>query len=251
MKLSVLELTQLILSSMDSDEVNSISDTAEARQVAQVIRTAYFNILSRSNLPEHKGIFSLQSSLSASQPVLMSRPANVSRIEWIKYNKFTADDDEEDRFDYVTILPLQQFFDLIHQLNEDELEVGIMSFQNQTFYFKNDTAPSYCAMLGDNYVIFDSYDNQVDVTLASNKTLCFGQTIPVFTVEDSFIPELDEQQFPLLLNEAKALAFFELKQMPHQKAEQESRRQWVTLQRTKELPKPNYLNTLPNFGRKC
>jgi len=68
---------------------------------------------------------------------------------------------------------------------------------------------------------------------------------------DTFIPELDDQQFPLLLNEAKSLAFFELKQTPHTKAEQEARRQWTSLQRDKSVDdKPSSFDALPNFGRR-
>ncbi len=52
----------------------------------------------------------------------------------------------------------------------------------------------------------------MDTTLQTSKTLCYGQIIPTFTLEDSFIPDLDDTQFPLLLNEAKAIAFVELKQ---------------------------------------
>lgn len=248
MKMTLLELVQSILGSMDSDEVNSFSETAESRQVAQVIRTAYFNILARSNLPEHKQLFTLEASGDNLQPALMSKPTNVSKIEYIKYNKFTTTD-TEDSFEYVTILPLQQFLDLTHQFNDEESFVSSMTVEGMEFFFLNNIAPTYCTILNDNYIIFDSYDSAVDTTLQSSKTMCFGQIIPTFTFEDDFIPDLDEQQFPLLLNEAKALAFFELKQMPHQKAEQESRRQWITLQRTKSLGPPTSFEQLPNFGR--
>jgi hypothetical protein len=234
---------------MDSDEVNSFSDTAESRQVAQVIRTTYFNILARSNLPEHKAMFSLNASGSAATPVLMIKPDNVSKIEWIKYNKFMEDDDEEPAFAYVTILPLQQFMDMMHQINTDEADVDTMTLNDVDFTFRTDLGPCYCTIVDDYYIVFDAYDSEVDTTLQSSKTLCFGQTIPSFTFEDGFIPELDEQQFPLLLNEAKALAFYELKQMPHQKAEMESKRQWTTLQRTKALGPPTCFEQLPNFGR--
>jgi hypothetical protein len=68
---------------------------------------------------------------------------------------------------------------------------------------------------------------------------------------DTFTPDLDSQQFPLLVNEAKALAFFELKQQPHVKAEQELKRQWSTVQKNKSINnRPTYFNELANFGRR-
>lgn len=242
MKLSLLELTQNILSALDSDEVNSISDTAEARQVAQVIRTAYFNIVSRANLTEHQQLFSLDSSGF----VIMTKPEHVSRIDWIKYNKF---DGVDDNYVYVTILPLQQFLDMSHQLNSSDITVDSFSLNGETFYYKNDKQPDFCTIVADNYIVFDSVDLSIDSQLQTSKTLCFGLIIPIFLIEDSFIPDIDEQQFPLLLNEAKSLAFLELKQIAHDQAVLESRRQWRSLQRNKELSRQKYFDQLPNFSR--
>jgi hypothetical protein len=53
------------------------------------------------------------------------------------------------------------------------------------------------------------------------------------------------------LNEATAVAFVDLKQQANPKAEQESRRQWISLQRTKMLAKvPTPFDALPHFGRR-
>src|SRR5260370_16957942 len=85
MRLTLLEMVQTILASMDSDEVNSITDTTESSQVAQIIKHVYLNILARADLPEHRQLFSLVSSTDTNLPVVMFRPEEVNRIEWIKY----------------------------------------------------------------------------------------------------------------------------------------------------------------------
>ena len=248
MKLTVLELVQNILSALDSDEVNSITDTAEARQVAQVVETAYHNIIARADLPEHYKIFSLDSSGDADLPVLMTRPSDVRRIEWIKYN--TTEDEDEPSFTYVTVLPTIQFVDSMHQMDTTADETESLTYDSHTFYFRNDRGPSSCTILTDNTLVFDAYDSSLESTLQSSKTLCYGHVFPTFSLSNSFTPDLDERQFPLLLNEAKALAFLELKQIAHDQAVVESRRQWSSLQRTKDLTKPNYFDQLPNFSRR-
>lgn len=247
MKLTLLDLTQNILSSMDSDEVNSISDTTESRQVAEIIKTAYFNIISRANLPEHFVTFGLEASTDDQYPVTMFRPENISRIEWLKYN--ISDIPTEINYAYVTITPLDQFLDMVNQLDEYETYVDSFELDGRTFKYRTDKAPTYCTIYKDYQLIFDSFDVSIDTTLQESKTLAYGLSIPTFQMEDNFIPDLDDTQFPLLLNEAKSLAFLELKQMNHEAAILESRRQWRTLQRTKDLVKPNYLDQLPNFGR--
>jgi hypothetical protein len=249
MKYSLLEMTQNILSAMDSDQVSSIFSTAESRQVAEIIRTAYFNIIARANLPEHNQLFQLNGLNASATPVVMNIPDNVAKIDWIKYNTMTADDDSVDSYTYVTILPLQQFLDMEHQLNEDDTIVDTMTYEGITHFFYNDRAPRYCTIIDDRHVIFDAYDSEVDTTLQKSKTIAYGRVVPLFSLTNVFVPDLDEQQFPLLLNEAKSLAFLELKQITHEKAEQESRRQWRNLQSTKKIDKPNPMDTFPNFGR--
>ena len=251
MQLTLLELVQDILSSMDSDEVDSITETTEAMQVARIVRQCYFNIIARADLPEHKELFQLTGTGSATEPVQMVKPTDAATVEWIKYN-VEPSTDTTDNYQYVTILPVQQFMDLIHQFDIDETNVLSMTLNDITYYYKDDKAPEWCTFIDDNNIIFDSYDADVDTTaLQTSKSLAYGIVVPTFTLADATVPDLDEQQFPLLLNEAKSLAFAELKQMPHEKAEKEARRQWVTLQRTKRVPEMRDFDALPNFGRTC
>jgi hypothetical protein len=76
-------------------------------------------------------------------------------------------------------------------------------------------------------------------------------SIPFWQATDLFVPNINEQHFPLMLNDAKSLAFTEIKQMPHQKAEDEVARQLVSLQKWKAIAgKPTYFEELPSFGRR-
>lgn len=254
---TLLDMTQEILSAMSSDEVNSIGDTTESLQVATIIKRKYFDIVGRAGLPEHNQYINLTPSNDADQPTLMFVPDEVNNIEWIKYLDTSIADSTD--YKYVTMLPIQQFTDMINSFNPTETNVGSFVFSDTTnsypgtftCYFNNDRQPSYCTVIGNKYILFDSYDVTQDDTLQSSKTMCFGQVAPSFRMEDTFIPRLDDQQFPLLLNEAKALAFYELKQMPHAKAEQEIKRQWSSTARNKSVDnKPSYFDQLPDFARR-
>jgi hypothetical protein len=277
MKRTLLDLTQEILASLSSDEVNSISDTSESLQVASIIRTCYFNIIYRADLPENKQLFQLDPSTDGDKPVLMLKPSNVNRIEWIKYfdNSVNQSDSSvhhihslntdiqqnptdnlaEEVYKYVTILPLQQFLDFVGSYNVNAEDVGSFQFdignsKYVTILYKNDVQPHYCTIVKDQYVIFDSYDNTVDTTLQASKTMCYGLLSPEWRMEDDFIPELDAIEFPLLLNEAKSLAFFELNKTVHQRAERDAKRQWVSLQKHKSLGKDQNFQELPDYGRR-
>jgi hypothetical protein len=249
-KPTLLDMVQEILSNMSSDEVNSIGDTTESLQVANIVKQKFRDLVSRSHIERNKGLFQLTPSTDATLPTLMYVPDGIEKIEWIKYFDSTLANGTTDGYKYVTILPIQQFLDLVLSYNPSEIDVTAYTFQDFTLAYKNAATPSYCTVLSNRYVLFDTYDATLDSTLQASKTMCFGQFSPVFRMEDDFVPELEENQFALLINEAKALAFFELKQMPHAKAEQEIRRQMSSIQRNKSVTGiPTNFQKLPNFGR--
>lgn len=280
MKQTLLQITQSILSGLSSDEVNSIGDTTESLQVAEIVKQTYFNIISRVDMPMHDQLVQLDPSLDVTQPTVMYIPEGIGKVKWLKYFNTNINVDGTTGghdinvdiiptnngiqppvpgYQYVTILPIQQFLDMTSSFNPQENNVSEFIFKSSsnnfpghyTFYYKNDKQPQYCTILSNYYVIFDGYDASQDDTLQSSKTQLLGEVIPVFKMEDSFVPNLDEQDFSLLLNEAKSLAFYELKQQPHQKAEQEAKRGWSKVQKNKSMiESPSYFDALPNFGRR-
>lgn len=274
-------MTQDILSGMSSDEVNSISDTPESLQVATIIKQKYFDIINRVPLPEHEQLVQLDPSLDETSPVLMYVPNGIADLKWLKYfdsnvqDGTTPDDFQHDLnvditsspgsitaapgYLYVTLLPANQFIDMVNSFNPLESNVESFSFSdksnsipgNYKFYYKNDRQPCYCTVINNYYVIFDSFDQTQDSTLQASKTMAWGRIIPSWSMVDSFIPDLADEQFQLLINEAKSLAFYELKQQPHQLAMKEVDRGWSTVQKNKAISnRPTYFNELPNFGRR-
>lgn len=262
MKYTLLELTQAVLGSMDSDEINSINDTVESQQVVEVIKTVYDDIISRGDLTTNKTPFNLTASTDPLKPILMTKPLGIERIEWIKYD-IRKLGDTVPAWTNMTYLPAMDFIDYMHAGNPTDSNMesfahGIDSYV-LTFTYRNDIAPHYYTSFNDNDIFFDSYDAAVDSTLQSSKSLCYGLKITSFQKTDSFVPELQPQQFALLLNEAKSLAWTELKQTVHAKAEQSSRRNWRHLQKTRRevpntssnvLDNAHNFNRLPNFARR-
>lgn len=258
-KPTLLELTQDILSSMDSDEVNSITDTTESQQVATIIKTVYRDIVNRSNMPDQFILFGLEASTDASKPTLMTLPNDIEEMLWLKYDRHILGDTTALRFEMVRPMALDEFLNLT--LGQSTANSNIFTFTHtlttfgtnphtMTFMGRKDKAPEWYTSFDDGTIIFDSYDIAVDATLQKSKTMGYGQKSIPWTNTDTFIPLLDEKQFSLLFNEAKALAFAELKQTSNMKAEQAAKRQWVNLQSSKtKIPLRTELDRLPNYGR--
>ena len=69
MKYTLLQLVQTIASSMDSDEVNSISDSTESLQIANIVRSVYYDLINRAKLPEHFTLVTLEASVDNTRQI--------------------------------------------------------------------------------------------------------------------------------------------------------------------------------------
>lgn len=253
MKRTNLDIVQTVLSSMDGDEVNSVSDTTESRQVLALVQTVYFDIAALGELPRDDAPFQLEPSVDATKPVTMYLPDDVSDIRWIKYDCQTA---EEPTVVYREVypLPLWDFISMVTNLDPGETDVDtythVIGDDTFTFYCKNDNPPKYYTTTDDNALLFDSYDNLVDNTLQKSKTLCFGQKTFAWQPTDTFVVPLDEKQHQRLLHEVKSLAFAELKQSQHVKAEKSAREIKINQQSSKtKIPTQTAYQQITGMGR--
>lgn len=253
MRYTLLEMVQSILRAMGGDEVNSYSDTVESVDVAHIIKESYNYLAGRMDFPKQATFFNLDASGDSTKPTLMTVPTDVINMEWIKYKHL--DSSSNSVWTELTFLPIEDFMRRQEALKESETNIGTMtvSLDGISFEFKyyNDRNPTYYSNVDNYHLVFDSYDSTVDTTLQANKTLCFGEKVPTFTMSDSFTPDLDPIQFELLLNEAKSQAFVELKQMQNTHSERRAAKTFNTVQRKKRnMPKgyPEVKKT-PNYGR--
>lgn len=255
MRMNLLQITQDILSAMDSDEVNSISDTVESMQVANIVRRTYFDILSRTGLPDQHDLFELDPSNDSSKPTLMYRPSTCIGLDWVKYQINTTGEPDL-RYAFVNYLHPKDFFDQQNNLNTSQSNVISFSHtinsDTMTFVCKNDKMPEYYTSFDDNTIVFDSYDASQDSTLVKNKTMCYGILFSSFEMVDSYVPDLDPREFSLLYNKAEAKCFAVLKQMTNVSSEREERKQWISIQKRKqEVPeRTDPLAYLPDYGRR-
>lgn len=213
MKMTLLELTQSVLSAMDSDEISSIDDTAESMQVATVVKECYFDIIGSRDWPFMKTLTTLTGLGDTSNPTKMQMPDGMHKAIWIRYNKKA-----------VTYMTPSAFKEMIDERDTDSDTVDANGY-------RTDQDPTYWTTYDDTYIIFDSYDSDTDSTLQTSKSSVFGVVVPTWTHEDDFTPTLPDKMFPMLLAEAKSTAFFNQKQMRNEREEMKARKGQTRFQR--------------------
>lgn len=241
MKTTLLEMVQSILNDMDSEHVNSISDTVEAQQIASVVEDTYYNIISARDIPEHNKLLSLTAMSDSTKPTHFRYPTNTKVIKRIDYNVGTV---AEKSFKEIFWVDPVTFLD---RMDEDGLLVETYD-GNIDIFVSTNYAPTYYTSFDDNFIIMDSYDSSVESTLQSSKTRAFGSVYPTFSQIDDFEPDLDENMLPLLLAEAKSTCFSLFKGGSDPKIEQAARRLKSYVQN--DMYKTQRPNKRPNYGRK-
>lgn len=244
MRRTLLEIVQSILNDMDSEEVNSISDSVEAEQIASVVKDTYYNIVTTRLVPEHKTSFALTSLSDLNRPTHFKYPEGVKVIDKLYYNMSTDGGVEYQEIRYVE--PIDFFENLPTSDNSNILVVT--DVDNETsLVIKTDRMPTYYTSFDDEHIVMDSYDSTVDNILAASKTKAFGTKFPSFTISDSFEPDLDDVMLPYLLAESKSACMSLFKAGSDPKVEQAARRLKTTVQN--DLYRTRKENSRTHYGR--
>jgi len=248
MKLTLLDMVQDILNDMDGDEVNSIDETFEAAQVAQIIKSTFFALMSNRNWPHTRQAIQIDSFGDSALPTHARVQENIKELVFINYNKIKLG---ETRKLYLPIRWLEpdDFLRVLNRRNNDNSDIDVITDPTGVeLLIRNDLAPTYYTSFDDDTIIFDSYDNEVDTTIQKSKIQAQAYVIPSWDAVDEFIPDLPAEAFTALLEEAKSRAMLKLKQVQDIKAEQEASRQQRWLSR--KAWRVNGGIQYPNYGRR-
>lgn len=247
-KLSLLEMVVDILNDMDADEVNSIDDTMESVQVAQILKTTYFNLIATRNWPHLRQLITFSNSGTTARPTHLMLKDEVKELDFVNYNNQKSGETRR-RYTQMKYLTPDAFLRMTNERNNDNDNVDVVTdVTGVELLVYNDRLPTYYTSFDDKWLVFDSYDSEINSTLVSDKVQAQGYIEPSWTVDDSFIPDLPSDAFPAFLAEAKSTAFLTLKQMPNEKAEQMATRgqRWLARKARKIAGGIQY----PNYGRR-
>lgn len=230
MKQNLLEMVQDILSDMDGDFVESINDTDEATQVAQIIKSTYLAMMSNRNWPHTARAINLEPFSDTDLPNYLRINEEIKEVISVYYDKARLGDT---RLNYTQIpyIDPDQFLRFTNNRNNNDVNTRVIIDPSGIKYMiSTNKAPEYYTSFNDTDMVFDSYDSGVDSTLQASKVQARAYVIPSFEMSDDFIPDLPGEAFSALIEEAKSKAMMKLKSTQDVKAEQEASRQqrWLS-----------------------
>lgn len=232
MKMSLLDMVQDIMASMESDNIQSIDDTEESEIVARIVRESFFDLMAKREWPFLHALTSLTPYSDVNNPTKFYLGDTVNRVLWLKYN---AED--------VTYMEPRDYYEMIKARDTSLSNVDANGYIT-------DRDPLYWTTYDDLTVEMDSYDSAVDSTLQQSKLDAYCVVVPSWTHEDSFIPEMPEKMFATLLASAKAVAFSQVKQMQNPIQQQRASQGFSRLQSEARKATSDWNTNGVNYGRK-
>lgn len=218
---NVLEYVQACLNTMDSDQVDQIADTAEATQVAELLRDVYFELLNRQEWEFLKGPVTLTAAGDLTKPTKFTVPEGLRHLHKLWYN--VDESGGLNRRELIYVEP-EEFL----QRAGGSAATGkllVTEGEQLQFYVRTDRMPTYYTTFDDQTIYCDAYKETVETSLVSSKISAYGVSVPEFEVSDSFTPELPENMVPLLQHTLNATAHLYFKQQASAPDEARVRRQ--------------------------
>lgn len=248
-----LSMVQNILSAMDSDSVNSISDTEEASQIETILEEVYYNITSRRKWSFMEKTLQLENAVDLERPTKLVIPEQVSRINCLRYKTYKVDTDPQEYSwkELKYLLPCD-FIDHVQSRNITQLEsegraITVLNDDSVEMYTITDTEPEFWTSFDDKNLYLDNWVLADSNTVIGNRTSVKAIVQPVFVKGDTEIQDLPPEMFPLLLAEAKSTAWLNFKGDANAKAEQVASRQYVKMR--EEEPTVQAPRTWINYGK--
>ena len=247
-KMTILDMVQDIMNDIDGEFVNSIDDTEEAMQVAQIIRSTYNAMMSNRNWAHTRHPLQLTPTTNLAQPTHVVVPDKVKELYFVNYDISTAEA-ANSSYQEMKYKEPDTFLRLTNEYNTSEGTVTqVTDDSGITIQVLNNTAPSFYTSFDDRTLVFNAYDSEVESNITSNRMQAMAYMMPDLIIEDNSIPDLPDDAFALLVESVKSKASWKLRQVADPAAQAEAKRQvkWLARNHRRIHKGIKY----PNYGRK-
>lgn len=200
-------MTERVAEFVNASRVNSINDTDESFKIATIIKETFEEMVLSQEIQTALELFHLQSASSSTAKTCLLLPEEALTLDIVKY---TSKDGKLYSPKYLEPI---EFVSRSLDLDSTAAYVEtVTDKETGTVYnIVNNRDPQYYTLISGKYLIFDSYNSTFESSLQGSHAVCYGHTLPAFELADDFVPDIQEQQFPVLLSKAKIAADMELR----------------------------------------
>lgn len=205
--MTLVEIAERVAAYCNASHINSLNDSDEALRIANIIKECYEEMILSKEVQTALELFQLQSYSNDTAPTRLELPEKALTLDIVKYTS------SQNKIYSPVYLEPMDFIErsLGEDIEQDYVKTITDKESGAVYNIRTNKDPSYYTIMAGTYLIFDSYNKDFEDSIQGRHALVYGHTLPEFKLEDDFIPDIQEQQFPVLVSRAKIAADMELR----------------------------------------
>ena len=207
MTMNLVDMAERVAQFCNASHIDSIHDTDESYRIAQIIKETYETMILSQEIQTALELFHLQSATAEDLKTTLYLPDECLTLDIVKYTNHQGKIYSPQYLEPMDFISRSLDLDV----TRPNVTTVVDPESNTTYNIQTDKDPSYYTVMSGKYLVFDSYNKDFEDLIQGRHALVYGHTMPEFKLEDNFIPDLQEQQFPVLLSRAKTAADMELR----------------------------------------
>lgn len=242
MKYTLLRVVQSFLNRTDGFYVDSIFDTDESQQVAEIAEEVFHTLQEEyRNLLTFQKDINLDAVSDTSRPNYLLIPEDIQRIQdsrlWYNVAKI-GDTNTTLSYKELTYLSPTEFMEVVNarDVNTTDSNVEKVEGYDGTYMAViNNQFPTYWTSFDGQFIVCDSYHKEYDSSLQASKTKMVATVIPTFLQKDDFVIPLPESMQQLYRDLVEDEARSALREQRDPVVAQRARRMRIKMQQDKRV----------------
>lgn len=199
MERTLLYTVQRVLEKLNLDPVNSINDTEDALLISREAESTFFDLMTRAEWKDKVDLIEVNSVSDVNNPTALELDSEVHTIKSLRYDATTSEDTHK-IFKEIVWLEPEEFLERSYRLNSSTDEVTEASYNNIPLLIVNNRMPQYYTSFDNKTLILDAHDSDTESTLIGSKTICYGEKVPSWSQDDTFVIPVQDSLYPLFLS---------------------------------------------------
>ncbi len=245
-KRTILKLVQDLGEGINTDEIDSLTETEEVVRIVNILKQTLQEVLDRKTWEFMKDkVRQLDSRLPGSNQLnTLLIPSDVLLIKCLRYK------DDNGKFYDVTYLQACDFIAKLQSRTstQDDIDI-IINSDGVELLVKNDIVPQYWTSFDEETITFDAYNLATGTGNLIVDSVIIADVMPVTDFTDpAAVLNIPERMETLVFNEALVTCNYRLRQLRDPRADRIARRQGISLRENEH--KTNKDKQVKTYGRR-
>lgn len=196
---TLLYTVQRVLEKLNLDPVNGISDTEDALLISREAESTFYDLMTRGEWKSKVDLIEVNSVSDLNSPTLLELGPEVHTIKSVRYDVTTPDDDHK-VYRKLKWMEPEDFLEKSYRLNTSKDNVQETVYNDVPILVITDRQPEYYTSFDNKFLVLDSYDSEVESTLIGTKSIVYGESVPAWSEDDTFVIPVQDSIYPLYLS---------------------------------------------------